>query len=288
MKHKLSSVSKTVALAVLSAFIVTTAAPPATADLIGLVKRVKSEGYGTPPGAERERKYLRFPVVQDERLETGSGGGMLVEFLDETTLTLGPKSDLVIDTFVYDPKANEGTAIMTMGVGIMHFVSGKAQYAAMQIKTPTAVIGIRGSEALIAVAEDGTTTVSVFDGEFSVSNSEGGVGTTVGPQQSVSVSTTGTVSAPAPAPSAPPDEVSLPAQKVGYGGAGGGRSPGARGGGGGGTSGGGGETKLYDDDHGLDDDHHDDHGYDDHHDDHPEDEHNGHNGHNGNGNGNGH
>jgi len=270
MKHKLSSVSKIIVMAVLSAFIVTSAAPPASADLIGLVKRIKATGYGTPPGAERERKYLRFPVVQDERLETGSGAGMLVEFVDETTLTLGPESNLVIDTFVYDPKANEDTAILTMGVGIMHFVSGKARYAAMQIKTPTAVIGIRGSDALIAVAEDGTTTVSVFSGEFSVSNSEGGVGTTVGPAQSVSISTTGTVSAP----SAPPDEVSLPAQKVGYGGAGGGRSPGARGGfGGQATSGGDADVKLYDDDHGLDDGHHDDR---------PEDEHNGHNG-NGNG-----
>jgi len=145
MKHKLSSVSRAIALAILSAFIVTAAAPPATADLIGLFKRIKASAYGTPPGAERERKYLRFPVVQDERLETGSGAGMLVEFLDETTLTLGPDSDLVIDTFVYDPRANEGSAILSMGVGIMHFVSGKARYAAMQIKTPTAIIGIRGN-----------------------------------------------------------------------------------------------------------------------------------------------
>ena len=246
MKHKLSSVPRAIALAILSAFIVTAAAPPATADLIGLVKRIKASAYGTPPGAERERKYLRFPVVQDERLETGSGAGMLVEFLDETTLTLGPDSDLVIDTFVYDPRANEGSAILSMGVGIMHFVSGKARYAAMQIKTPTAIIGIRGSDAVIAVASDGTTTVS----------------------------------APAPAPASVPHEVSLPAQKVGYGGAGGGRSPGARAGGGGvGGEGG----ALYADDHGLSDSGHDDHGYDDHGDDHGDHPDNG----NGNGNGNG-
>jgi len=179
------------------------------------------------------------------------------------------------------PRANEGSAILSMGVGIMHFVSGKARYAAMQIKTPTAIIGIRGSDAVIAVASDGTTTVSVLAGEFSVSNAEGGDTTTVGPSQSVSVTTTGSVSAPAPAPASVPDEVSLPAQKVGYGGAGGGRSPGARAGGGGvggaGIPGG----ALYADDHGLSDSGHDDHGYDDHgddHGDHPD---------NGNGNGNG-
>jgi len=215
--------------------------------------------------------------------KTGSGAGMLVEFLDETTLTLGPDSDLVIDTMVYDPRANEGTMFLSMGVGIMHFVSGKARYAAMQIKTPTAIIGIRGSDAVIAVATDGATTVSVLAGEFSVSNAEGGDTTTVGPSQSVSVSITGSVSAPAPAPASVPDEVSLPAQKVGYGGAGGSRSPAARGGGGG--EGG----ALYADDHGLSGGGHDDHGYDDHDDhDHPDDDgHDGHNGNGGNG-GNGH
>jgi len=36
MKHKLSSVSRAIALAVLSAFIVTSAPLPATADLVGL------------------------------------------------------------------------------------------------------------------------------------------------------------------------------------------------------------------------------------------------------------
>jgi len=161
MKHKLSSVPRAIALAILSAFIVTAAAPPATADLIGLVKRIKASAYGTPPGAERERKYLRFPVVQDERLETGSGAGMLVEFLDETTLTLGPDSDLVIDTFVYDPRANEGSAILSMGVGIMHFVSGKARYAAMQIKTPTTTASATAATTTTATTTTATTTATI-------------------------------------------------------------------------------------------------------------------------------
>ena len=44
---------------------------PAEAELVGLVKRVVSDVYGTPPGFDREEKLPRFPVVQDELLETG-------------------------------------------------------------------------------------------------------------------------------------------------------------------------------------------------------------------------
>ncbi len=91
------------ALAVIGAFACATAPEPAAAALIGLVTRVKSSAYGTPPGSEREKKVRRFPIVQDELLETGAGAGMLVEFMDETILTLGEDSSLVIDTFVYDP-----------------------------------------------------------------------------------------------------------------------------------------------------------------------------------------
>ena len=133
------------ALAVIGAIACAAASAPAEADLIGLVKRVKSSAYGTPPGSEREKKFRRFPVVQDELLETGSGAGMLVEFLDETTLTLGADASLMIDTFVYDPATANVTTLLTLSVGTLRFISGKVGYATMQIVTPTAAIAIRGA-----------------------------------------------------------------------------------------------------------------------------------------------
>ena len=86
---------------------------PAEADLVGLVKRVVSDAYGTPPRLQREEKHPRFPVVQDELLETGKDSAMLVEFLDKTLLTLGSESHLTIDTMVYDPKSHDGRMVLT-------------------------------------------------------------------------------------------------------------------------------------------------------------------------------
>ncbi len=177
----------------------------AEAELIGLVKQVKSEAYGTPPGAQREEKLARFPVVHNELLETGPGSAMLVEFLDKTLLTLGSGANLVVDTFVYDPKSNEGRSVFNLTMGVLRFISGKMVDGNVSIVTPTAVIGIRGSDALIIVKRDGFTSVNVYSGEFSVSNSDGSEQATVGPAQSVSVTSAGTVSPVAAGSSNPPD-----------------------------------------------------------------------------------
>ena len=189
------------------------ASAPATAatELVGLVKVVKRDAFGTPPGTVREKKFRRFPIVQDELLETLGGAGMLVEFLDETTLTLGEDSSLVIDTFVYDPVSANVTTLLSLSVGTLRFISGKTINAKMEIVTPTAAIAIRGSDAIISVAPDGATTVAVLEGNFSVSNSDGDEQATVGPAESVSVSATGSVGTVAPGPTEAPAELDIAA-----------------------------------------------------------------------------
>ena len=199
-------------IVLLSALVFGVSAPATAAtELVGLVKLVKKDAFGTPPGTVREKKFRRFPIVQDELLETGGGAGMLVEFLDETTLTLGADASLVIDTFVYDPATATVTTLLTLSVGTLRFISGKVGQATTQIVTPTAAIAIRGSDAIISVAPDGATTVSVLEGEFEVSNSDGDEQATVGPAESVSVSATGSVGAVAPAPTEPPAELDIAA-----------------------------------------------------------------------------
>ena len=123
---------------------------------------------------------------------------MLVEFLDKTVLTLGPDARLIIDTFVYDPKSGAGTSVYKLTVGTFRFISGKMNHANVRIVTPSAIIGIRGSDAVITVSPEGATTVDVLAGEFEVSNDDGGDPTTVSPAQSISVSTVGVVGAVTP------------------------------------------------------------------------------------------
>jgi hypothetical protein len=212
---------------------VTFVSETARADLVGLVKQVRNDAYGTPPGIAREKKYVRFPIAQDELLETYSGAAMLVEFLDKTVLTLGPDARLVVDTFVYDPKSGEGTSVIKLAVGTFRFISGRMPHDDVRIVTPSAILGIRGSEAVISVSPEGETTVNVLAGAFEVSNVDGSEQTVISAAQAVSVSPTGVVGGASPGMTIPPDELSFASGRGG---------------------GGGDDRKDYDPDHGLEDD----------------------------------
>ena len=230
------------AILVMTGIAVMNAPEAARADLVGLVKQVRNDAYGTPPGIAREKKYVRFPIAQAELLETYNGAAMLVEFLDKTILTLGPDARLVVDTFVFDPKSGNGTSVIKLAVGTFRFISGKMPHDEVRIETPSAILGVRGSEAVISVSPESGTTVNVISGQFEVSNVDGSEQTVVSPAQVVSVSPTGVVGAPSLGITSPPDELSFTSGK-GSGGAGSGQGGGD-----------GDDQKDYDPDHGLEDD----------------------------------
>ncbi len=200
-----------IAAAALAAWI---AAPPARADLVGLVIQLEKDAFGTPPDAQREKKQLRFPVVSNELLETDSASKILIEFLDETTLTMGENASLRIDTMIYDPKAAKVTMVVELTLGAFRYVSGLVGQDNVRILTPSTHIGIRGSDAMIVVASDGATTISVFSGAFTVTPRVGvstvtGAAITAIASQAVSVSAAGVVGAVEPGPSEPPAAVSI-------------------------------------------------------------------------------
>lgn len=161
--------------------------PFALADKVGTVKATQFSAYGTSPGEAKVRKFVRDNIVQDELLQTGNKSGIHLKFLDDTLLTLGSNSELVIDDFIYDPKGGNEAALYKLAIGTFRFVSGEMTKSGIRLETPTAYIGIRGSEATISVAEDGTTTVDVVSGNFSVESKADGSVAQVAPSQQVSV-----------------------------------------------------------------------------------------------------
>lgn len=87
-------------------------------------------------------------VFLGDRVTSQERSRMQVLLLDETVFTVGPRSDLVIDEFVFDPASDAGQITASITKGVFRYVSGKiarAQPAAVKIKVPDAVIGIRGT-----------------------------------------------------------------------------------------------------------------------------------------------
>ncbi|MFQ5938948.1 MAG: FecR domain-containing protein [Alphaproteobacteria bacterium] len=184
-------------------------ASAAAQENIGVAAAVENLVHGTL--AEQERTLvIGDRLFHNEAIETEVESSTQLLFLDETTMSIGPESRLVLDTFVFDPDPNVSKVVMSATVGVFRFVSGSLASASYEIRTPVAVIGVRGTIFDLLVALDGATTVVLRAGALAISNLQG---------VTVNIDTPGlasTVAAPdaAPTPPAPSPPVGL--GPVGY------------------------------------------------------------------------
>ena len=125
---------------------------------IGAIAAVNRDVQGTRPAEQPRRLVLNEKLIQNERVTTTAESGGQVLFLDQTTLTLTPNSDIILDKYVFDPASDKGELAVTMLKGAMRMVGGRiTKSSAATIRTPSATIGIRGGIGNITVNEDGST-----------------------------------------------------------------------------------------------------------------------------------
>lgn len=83
-------------------------------------------------------------VALGDRLRSNSTGLGLIVFQDQSSVKLGPNSNLTIDEFVYSPGSN-GNFGITMDRGISRFFGGQvSKKGKMRITTPHVILGVRG------------------------------------------------------------------------------------------------------------------------------------------------
>ena len=102
-------------------------------------------------------------VIRRETLRTGNDSSARLAFIDNTNLSMGPASTVTLDRFVYDPNPDAQQAAMNLGKGAFRFLTGKLDKKAYEIRTPVAVLGVRGT-VLDILVEAGRTFVSLQDG----------------------------------------------------------------------------------------------------------------------------
>ena len=97
---------------------------------------------------------IGLEVYQNDTLRTGPDGSLGVVFRDDTLLSMGPESVLVIDEFVFAPKQGKFSIVIRMLKGTAAYLSGlisKLAPESAHFKTPTASIGIRGTKFVVRV-----------------------------------------------------------------------------------------------------------------------------------------
>ena len=83
-------------------------------------------------------------VFTDETVRTGDASVADLVFIDNTNLTVGPISEVLLDKFVYDPTGSSGTVVITATKGAFRFVTGSQDKRVYEIKTPFGTLGVRG------------------------------------------------------------------------------------------------------------------------------------------------
>jgi hypothetical protein len=160
-----------VAVALLSGFV---GEPAEAQDAIGKVSRIQGEVSGTR-GGTTGALGPNASVFPNEIVSTGEAARLEVTFADDTRLTLGEKTKLTLDRYVFNPAA--GSGILKFGVaGAFRFLSGqlsKLASADVSVTTPFATVGIRGTEFWGGPIDDQVLGVFLINGVVSVSNAAG-------------------------------------------------------------------------------------------------------------------
>ncbi len=103
-------------------------------------------------------------VELNDKVETKNGKVKIV-FKDNTTVNVTESSSLVIDDFVYDPKSGAGKLNLKAASGTVRYASGNIAHNnpnAVNIKTPTAAIAVRGTDFVMSVNETGASMVMLM------------------------------------------------------------------------------------------------------------------------------
>jgi hypothetical protein len=102
-------------------------------------------------------------IETDDLVIVGSNSETHITFQDKTQVRIKANSRLVIDDFVYDPKASDaGKMAMKVALGTVQYTSGqiaKSNRQHMNIKTPTAQIAVRGTDFSMTVDEAGQSLI---------------------------------------------------------------------------------------------------------------------------------
>jgi hypothetical protein len=159
--------------------------PTSWAALVGRV----TEQTG-PTEIVRNKKSVASSVdtpVEMQDTVTTAKSRVTLSFEDKTTVKITEQSRLVIDDFVYDPNKGTGKLAVRVALGTARYASGqiaKNSPQAVNVKTPTATVAVRGTDFSMTVDELGRSLVmllpscdkkSCVTGSIEVSNEAGSV-----------------------------------------------------------------------------------------------------------------
>jgi hypothetical protein len=131
--------------------------------LVGIVGAIS----GTVKTETRELK-AGDKIYLNETISAGAGSGTQILLLDQSTFTIGEDSEVVMDTFVFDPATNDGKIVASVKQGSLKVISGlisKKNPDSLTVEVPEGTLGSRGTEFQTIVSKGKTDTLLVGPGK---------------------------------------------------------------------------------------------------------------------------
>jgi hypothetical protein len=106
-----------------------------------------------------ERQGKAMPAAVGTRLQvadvvrTGADGSVGITMDDDSLLSAGPNSALSLDNYAFDSTTNQGRLDTSLNKGTLSVISGriaKQTPDAMTVRTPNAILGVRGTEFVVS------------------------------------------------------------------------------------------------------------------------------------------
>lgn len=173
-------------------------AAPAVAQEVGKFAVVQNQVSSKRPGAtEAVPAVIGAPIVIQESEITGPASRAKLVFGEGAVISIGQNTTFEVSQQAVDQATGKSTSSVSVAQGnlrvfVSRFWGGRPE---VEVNTPTAVVGIKGSEVLVEVT-DGKTVVTVFGGSAEVRAKTGGRSVTLTVAQQVEVTSAGGVGNP--------------------------------------------------------------------------------------------
>ena len=146
-----------------------------SASEIGGISELRGTGEITrADSSETLTAELNSDIFSFDDVRTGNGR-MAIQFVDDSILKLTEHSKVVIDKFIFDPDPSKSQMAFNMASGTARFITGKLgmiNKENISITTPTATIGIRGTDFTTTVDELGRSLVILLPDQDGTSSGE--------------------------------------------------------------------------------------------------------------------
>jgi hypothetical protein len=133
-------------------------ATPLFAAQAGNIARMKGEVYIARADVPTVTAKGEEAINEGDLITTAKGAEVLIRFKDNTIITLRPDSSLLVKSFQHEDKPTDSffTSLLKGGLRSVTGLLGKARPESVKFSTPTATIGIRGTDFEIAILPSDT------------------------------------------------------------------------------------------------------------------------------------